>query len=65
MGSEELPRAMTDCDNQGEGVRVGSKGLALTSLRFYPEALELFQVGWGLWVTLSCDLGARYRRPKP
>ena len=45
MGSEKLPRAMTDCDNHGEGVRVGSKGLALTSLRFYPEALELFKVG--------------------
>ena len=46
-----MPRPMTDCFNNQEGIFVGDTGMELGQLRFYPRALstanvkEIFQYG--------------------
>ncbi|KAJ1488289.1 hypothetical protein T484DRAFT_1783892, partial [Baffinella frigidus] len=40
MGSATLPRPVTDCENNNENVLLGSEGLDLATLRFYPEPLS-------------------------
>jgi len=46
-----MPRPMTDCFNNQEGILVGDTGMELGQLRFYPRALstanvkEIFQYG--------------------
>jgi len=40
LGTVTLPRPLTDCYNGGDGLLVGSSGLELGQLRFYPRSLE-------------------------
>jgi hypothetical protein len=40
LSVEPLPRPMTDCFNNNEGVLVGSVGMTLGSMRFYPRPLS-------------------------
>jgi hypothetical protein len=39
IGNAAMPRPLTDCFNNFEGVLLGSAGLTLSQLRFYPFAL--------------------------
>eukprot|EP00290_Baffinella_frigidus_P017700 CAMPEP_0180201756 /NCGR_PEP_ID=MMETSP0987-20121128/6934_1 /TAXON_ID=697907 /ORGANISM="non described non described, Strain CCMP2293" /LENGTH=282 /DNA_ID=CAMNT_0022156973 /DNA_START=1 /DNA_END=845 /DNA_ORIENTATION=+ len=58
LGSSPLPLAITDCFNNDEGVLMGSPGLEMASLRFYPYTLtrtgiEEIYVSGGLLSDLS------------
>ena len=40
LGTSVLPRRITDCWNEGEGLLVGDAGLSVAELRFFPRALD-------------------------
>lgn len=44
-GPYQLPRRVTDCNNNYEGILVGAPGVKMTQLRFYASALNGEQVG--------------------
>lgn len=44
IGNATLPRPITDCFNNQEGVLVGDAGMTLGQLRFYPRAMTLSSI---------------------
>lgn len=44
LGSTELPRPITDCYNNLDGVLVGDTGLTIAQLRFYPRQLSPYLI---------------------
>lgn len=44
QGSAKMPRPVTDCFNNLEGVLVGDTGMTIAQLRFYPQAMTLSSI---------------------
>jgi len=44
LGAVDLPRPVTDCFNDGEGLLVGESGMDLSLVRFHPRALTMSSI---------------------
>ena len=44
LGIKKMPRPLTDCFNNGEGILVGGTDMEVGQLRFYPRSLSLANI---------------------